>query len=407
MIWPFSQRKIAHEGKSLADPTDEEEIILTGELIGTRRVSLKRALSVPAVAAAVRTISEAAATLDVRVVRMVEDGQEEDDPEHPAARLLRGQVNGWTSGFELTRNLIAQALTDDRGGRAWVNRVDGKPYEVIQYRSGVLSVNFNTDTGEPKYQIGARTIDPADVIHVRNPFDKSALSIAGKAIAYAITLEEFGQNFFENGARPSGVVEVKKSLGLKGLKRFLNWFRQQFASSAQTGQPIVLDEDMTWKPFDLTSADSQYMELRGFQIVEIARGFNIPVTFLGDLSRATWSNLESKNREFLSYCLEPHLRALEAAYTRALFTEEERRQGYRVVIDRDDLTRVALTERATAIASLRASETITANEGRDWLDLQRSTDPSANVLANPNITVTTRQTGRIPPPKPEGEEANG
>jgi len=380
------------EFKSLANPTDEEFAIFTGQAPGAGSVTVAQALRVPAVTAAIRTISEAAATLDLRVVRM--DGEKEaNDPNHPVAKLLNGDVNAWTSSFELTRDLVTQALMYDGGGLAYVGWASEKPVEIIQYRQGAITADLTAETGEPVYKMGERRISPQNIIHVRGPFTQAPLSLAREALAFAITLNDHGRNFFANGARPSGVVETKKSLGLEGLRRFRKAFKEQYAGSAKSGEPIVLDEEQVWKPFDLSSADSQYLELRRYQVEEIARAFNIPVTFLGDLTRATWSNLDSKNREFLSYCLEPWLRAVEAAYTRALFTEDERRT-YAVRIDRDDLTRVSLTERATAIASLRSSETITANEGRGWLDLPQSEDASANALANPNITVTTRTTGR-------------
>ena len=68
--------------------------------------------------------------------------------------------------------------------------------------------------------------------------------------------------------------------------------------------------------------------------------------------------------EFLSYCLEPWLRALEGALNRALFTDAERGR-FAVRFDRDDLTRADLATRATVINSLIASQTINPNEGRD------------------------------------------
>jgi HK97 family phage portal protein len=370
--------------KSLADPSDMEFGSFAGH-DGTRKtVRLSSALRVPAVSAAIRTISEAAATLDLHVIRNA-GGKEQIDTEHHVAKMLRGDVSEWLSGFELVRDLIAQALVDDKGGRAWVNWVNGRPVEVIHFRPGVIDVDESRDTREPLYRIGAREEAAQNIIHVRGPFEKAPLTLAAEAVGLAITLETFGRSFFENGARPSGVVLVKKSLGLKGLKNFQDWFRAQHATAAKTGMPIVLDEDMDWKSFDLTSSDSQYLDLRRFQIEEIGRAFNLPVTFLGDLTRATWSNLESKNREFLSYSLEPWLRSLEVALTRALFTPEER-ATLSVRVDRDDLTRVSLLERTQAGALVKQAELGTTNDVRPWLGMLPSADPAANILRNPNTT---------------------
>ena len=77
----------------------------------------------------------------------------------------------------------------------------------------------------------------------------------------------------------------------------------------------------------------------------------MPPSMLFQLDRATWSNAEQMGREFLTFTLEPWLRVIEAALSRALLSREERRT-HRVLLDRDDLTRADLTARATAISSL-------------------------------------------------------
>lgn len=401
-MFPRARKAIVHwVMKSLAEPGDLEWSIFGGARGGTKPLKLGSVLRVPAVNAAIRTLSEAAATLDLHVIR-TQGGKETVDTDHHVAKMLRGDVSEWLSGFELVRDLVIQALTDDKGGRAWVNWYEGKPVEIIHYAPSVIDVDTTRETGQPVYRIEGREESAQNIIHVRSPFGKSPLTLAADAAGFAVTLETFGKTFFENGARPSGVVRVKKSLGLKGLKNFQDWFRAQHASAAKTGMPIVLDEDMEWDSFDLTSADSQYLELRRFQIEEIGRAFNLPVTFLGDLTRATWSNLESKNREFLSYSLEPWLRSLEVALTRALFTPEER-ETLSVRVDRDDLTRVSLLERTQAAALAKQAELAPTNDLRPWLGLPTSDDPAANILRNPN---TTSGAANPPPmlPKPEGEE---
>lgn len=106
---------------------------------------------------------------------------------------------------------------------------------------------------------------------------------------------------------------------------------------------------------------------------------------IGDLSRATWANLESKHREFWSTTLEPWLLALEAAMRRALLTAEERAR-YVIRFDRDDFGRADLSARATAINSLIASRVLNPNEGRAWLGL--APRDGGEEYANPNITET-------------------
>lgn len=134
-IWTHLRKAFTPDRKSLASP-DAALLAAFGMTETTSTgivVSQAEALKVPAVANAVQLISEAVASLDVTVKRI--EGQDEVDvPDHPLVQLLRSEPNEWTSGFELIRQIVRDALMDDRGGLAWVNRVNGQPVEIIRYR---------------------------------------------------------------------------------------------------------------------------------------------------------------------------------------------------------------------------------------------------------------------------------
>ncbi|WP_421360274.1 phage portal protein [Agrobacterium rosae] len=351
-------------------------------------ISGAAALRVPAVANAVRVISEAAATLDIRIMERREDGTEEEDRNHPLGVMLRGDVNPWTSGFELIRDLAADALTRDWGGLAYVNRVRNELREVIRYQPQGISVTYDPWTGEPAYRINGLTVDSRNIIHVRGPFDRSPLTLAAEAIGAAKVMETHASNFFKNGATPGVVILNKKSLGDEGAKKMIAGWRKAFRQPSDSGKAAVLWDDADIKQLMLNSVDSQFLELRKFQIIEIARAFRVPPSMLFELDRATWSNSEQMGREFLTYTLEPWLRALETALGRALLSVEDRKK-FRISFDRDDLTRADLTARATAISSLISAKVLNPNEARGWLDLgpYDGGDEYGNPHINPNAAT--------------------
>lgn len=383
-IWPFSRKTVPVEAKSLASP-DAEMMALFGLVDTTSSgivISLADAMRVPAVANAIQLISEAVASLDVTVKRI--EGQDEIDvPDHPVLTLLRDEANDWTTGFELVRQIVRDALMDDRGGMAWVNRVNGEPREIIRYRRSVLQFDIDTETGERLYKLQNRRIPARDVIHLLPPHERSPLSMAWNAIGVAVALDRHAGNLFARGARPSGSLNIPKGMGEEAIKAARAAWRVAHEGEDQ-GRTAILFDGMTFTPFTFNSTDAQFLENRKFQIQEIGRAFNIPAPMLGDLERATWSNSEQKGREFLSYTLEPWLRGLEGALRRALFSDEER--GNHVIrFDRDDLTRADLATRATTINSLISSRTINPNEGRQWLGLPPR--KGGDEFLNPNISA--------------------
>ncbi|MGB3500984.1 MAG: phage portal protein [Mesorhizobium sp.] len=374
-MWPFKPKLETKQ-------TDAELLEMLGGASGaTIAVPASVALSVPAVAAAVRTISEAAATLDVHIF----EGDQRVD--HPIGKLLAGDVNEWTGGYELIRTLVSDALSHDDGGLAWVNRINGEVREVIRYEPGRLMPQASPDgTGEQTYRLNGRPVAASDVIHVRGPMAKCPLSLCREAIGLAVALERYAAGIFRS-ARPGGVITTSKPVGEAGVAKMMAGWSRAFEGSANAGRTAILYDSATFAPMVLNSTDQQFIENRRFQIEEVARAFNMSPVLLGDLTKSSYANAEQKSKEFLVSTLEPWLRSLEGALARALFTPEER-QRYRIQFDRDDLTRADLTTRATAINSFRASEMLSADEGRAWIGLPPRDPTKLDEYRNPNTTVT-------------------
>ncbi|MBB4113464.1 HK97 family phage portal protein [Rhizobium sp. BK226] len=379
-MWPFNKPTPAVETKSLGDPT-AELLELFGAMPAGTSLSNAEALSVPAVSAAVRIISEAAASLDLKLKRKVGDA-EEDVTEHPGLKLLTGQANGWTSGFELIRDLVAGALTKDTGALCYVTKVNGEPRELIVYRDGIISVDEDDKTGEPKYRIGGQFASSKNVMRVRGPFTRCPLSMARSAISTASAMEGYANGLWSNGARPGGVIESPKPIGSTAAKEMLAGWKAAFAGKSNAGKTGLLWDGATYKPMVMKSVDGQFNESRTFQLLEVARAFRVPPGMLFELTRNTWGNSEQQAKEFIQYTLIPWLRILEAAFNRTLLSDEERGE-YRFAFDIDDTSQADLTARATAISTLITARVLNPNEARDWLGMPPR--DGGNEFANPAI----------------------
>lgn len=388
-LWPFSRKSISAAAI--------EDLATGGMTAAGVVVSTADALKVPAVANAIQIISEAVATLDIYVKRR-EGATEVDVEDHPLLPLLRGEANDWTSGFEFFRQVVVDALMFNGGGLAWVNRVDGRPVEIIRYNPGFLSFELDANTNERRYRRFGSPIPAQDVIHLLPPLGRAPLALAREAIGTAVALERHAASLFANGARPSGILKLPTMTEAALTSARDAWNATH--GDGNSGRTAVLLNGAEFMPLTMTSTDAEFLENRKFQILEIARAFNIPAPMIGDLERATWSNSEQKGREFLSYTLEPWLRALEGALARALLTDEERRTHV-IRFDRDDLTRADLSTRATVINSLIASQTINPNEARSWIGLPPR--DGGDEFRNPHIT----EAPAAPVEPPANEADNG
>lgn len=375
--------------KSLADPSPDLVSLFSGIPVGASGLGLAKALTVPAVQSAVTLISGSVASFGV-VVERRQGGQWVPDEAHPVARLLADQPNDWTSTFELVRDLVAGALTSDKGGLALANKVGGKVVEIVGYEPAHCQVDYSGDgRREPAYRINNLPVPAADIVHLRGPFARCPLSLAADAIGVAKEMETHAGRLFRNAARPGGVIEFPKTLGDEGLKKMRAAWRTAHEGADNAGKTAILWDGATFRPLTMTSVDAEFLATWKHVVLEVCRAFRIPPQALYDMDRATWSNAEQAAKEWLSG-LEFWLRPLEATLRRALFTAEER-PDWRIRFDRDDYTNVDLTARATAISSLVASRVLNPNDGRSWLDL--APYAGGEAFLNPNITVSTRTTG--------------
>lgn len=180
------------------------------------------------------------------------------------------------------------------------------------------------------------------------------------------------------------MLRLASKISDAALARIRKSWSDTHGGSENSGRTAILEEGAEWQALSFNSVDSQFIELRQFQILEIARAFRVPPHMLFDLGRATWSNVESLGREFLVFCLQPMLRAWESALKRALLSPEERRE-YVIEFSEDDLTQASIADRAVAYSSLISSRVINPNEARKWERLPPYKDGEAFV--NPNVTA--------------------
>ncbi|TCT12658.1 HK97 family phage portal protein [Tepidamorphus gemmatus] len=357
-------------------------------------VSPRNAMSCAPVRCAVQAIAEAIGQLPVHVYARAGDGSKERAPDHPVYGLLHDDANDWTpaSGFreQLTRDALLHG-----NGFAYINRVDGRPVELLRLAPDTIRVEADSATGEPVYHVNAdrdarRTLPRADVLHIAAPSidgiaGASPVTMAREAIGLAIVMEQHAARLFGNGARPSGVLKHPGKLDPASATRIGSAWRAMLGGS-NSGGTAILEEGMEFQALSFKSVDAQFLEMRAFAIAEIARVFRVPPVFLMDYGRATWANSEEMGRQFLTYCLTPWLKRWEGEIRLKLFAPDERRTTFAEFLI-DDLLRADFATRMDGYGKAIAARILNPNEAR----AAENRPPYANGdrFENPNTTTGT------------------
>ena len=173
-----------------------------------------------------------------------------------------------------------------------------------------------------------QAIDQDDMLHFPGfGFDglksMSVISWAAKnAAGNAMAMDEYSGRFFAGGAHPSIVLQTKGKLSESQADLLRDSFAKRHSGITNAHRlPLVLTEGVEAKEVSISATDSQLLEARQFQVIDIARAFGVPPHMIGETSSSTsWgTGIEAMSRAFVQYCLQPHLVRIEQELNSQLF----------------------------------------------------------------------------------------
>lgn len=320
--------------------------------------------------------------------------------DHPLYSLLHDRVNDWTSSTSFIQEMERDCVLEGRAF-AVVNRSsDDKIQELIKLDFHSVQPDFDASL-EPIYNVTLkngtrRTYRWRDILDIPTLGNHSAVKQCREAIGLAMALERHAAKLMANGARPSGVYKNKKKLSDIAYERLKRSVNSNF-SGEHAGGVVLLEEDSDFTPLTFNSVDIEFMSMRAFQLIEIARALGVPPHLIFDFSRATWGNASEATQAFLTFTLMPRTKLWEGALMRLLSTEEQAK--FYIEFDTNALVRADIAARFEAYSKAIASRIINPNEAR----ARENMAPYAGgeEFFNPNISNGgTHQDAPAVRPKP-------
>ncbi len=351
-------------------------------------VTPRNAMSCAPVRAAVAAISEPIGTLPLHIYKRTDDGKERA-PDHAIYRLLHDQANDFTSASRFRDQLTADALLFPAGGLAFIARnSERKPISLFRLDPESVTVTFDAFEG-PAYKITeggkSRDIPQGDIFHIPSPAlsGRGLVGEARDAIGLTMLLERHASKLFANSARPSGVLSLKGNVTADALTKVKTAWTAAHGGD-KTGGTAVVPSDAEWQALTMTSVDAQFLELRAFQINEIARVFRVPPILLYEYGRATWGNSESMRQDFLDFSLMRWISAWENEVALKLLTEDERKTYFAEFLV-DGFVRSDLVKRTQAFTAAVGGPWLLANEARA-AENRAAVPGGEKLLPPPNAT---------------------
>lgn len=333
-------------------------------------VTEETALAVPSLLAAVNVISGTIASLPLQLFKNTPEGRQKSTSD-PLYRIIHDQVNAdYLTSFAWRKGMIARLLLRGRAftfierngaGKVtnlWPLNPDNMTVEVKGWRR---IYRYRDAAGVKEFQ----SSEIIDLIWLPGPdghTHQDPLYVNRNAIGLAIAAERYASSVFENGGVPPYVLETAVSSPGAAERASADTAEAIKRARSQKRGVLVLPSGSALKPIGFDPDKTQMLELRKFQVIEIARVFNIPPTFLQDLSNGTYSNVEQQDLAFVKHTLTPLLEMFEQELNAKLFSDRNR-QSF-VEFNLDGLLRGDLPTRMTAYRTAIHGGFITPNEIR-------------------------------------------
>ena len=359
------------------------------------------AMKYSAVFACNKVLSETFACMPAMLYRKDQKGERESFNDLAIYDILHNKPNEEMSPFNFKEACMTSI---NLGGNSVCERLVNKKDELVglyPYQHSLVEIKRDPITRKLIYVVKTgteeKTLQRNQVFHVPNMsldgiIGLSPITYAASAIRLGLSYEQFGVNFYKNGANPSGTFDVPGELGDESFKRLKEELKINYTGLKKTGTPMLLEGGMKFTPHTINPVDAQLLESKSFQAEDICRIYRVPQHLIQLLGHSTNNNIEQQSLEFVMYTMLPIFKRWEENINMQLLTDKERLAGYYVEFNMAALLRGDAVSRATAYAQGRQWGWLSVNDIRKLENMPSI--PNGDIYMHP---LNMGEAGKVDP----------
>lgn len=301
--------------------------------------------------------------------------------DHPLYSLLHDAPNEAMTAQEFWE-WVSASLDLTGNAFAFINYLpNGDIFELLPLNSAWVSVKRDQKR-EPVYAVRLPVGDgvgeeklypPRQILHLRGMSlngltGASVIEHARDTIGLGMALEKHGAVFFKNGGAPGGVLKTDQALDDETYKRLRASWDSGHSGLDNSHRIAILEAGISYQSIGLSMKDAQFLEGRKFSKSDIAGLFRVPPHLIGDLDRATFSNIEQQGLDFVIHGLVPTLTRIEQRIRLQLVKKEDRTRFF-AKFNVGGLVRGDMAARAAYYTSQLQNGALSPNEIRDLEDM--------------------------------------
>lgn len=369
--------------------------VLSGEV--TEGVTMKEALSLPGVWAAINFLSAAMAGLPVEVFEKTGEPGGDKKVSGGVADVLGAAVNDSTTSFAWRETFFAEVFGPGRA-YTYVERRGGKavnlfPMEydrtTVRKVKGRLFYDYREPSGKVKTYEGKDVIDIAFLLKPDHVGHHNPVMTCASAIRQGLNANRYALTVFGKNGVPPYVLKGPFTAA-KEMMRAAADLMKVTRRSAEEGKPVL----PLPSGHDLVRLgdDPEKMQLTPVQIFavgQMARIYQLPPVFLQELSKGNYNNIEHQDLHLVKHTLRRWVKKFEQELTLKIFGRGSKRY---VKLNLDGIMRGDFKTRIEAIVKAIQNGLMTPNEGRALEN--RAPLPGGDTLLVQGATVPIELAGK-------------
>lgn len=348
-----------------------------------------------AVLACLRVLSFTMAMLPLPLYKKLETGGKQKAISHPLYYLIHDSPNNYQTAFEYRQQMMTNVLLHGNHYSLIVrDNFSGEITELLPFaHPSKMEAKLFVNEIRYRYQLESGefiVLDQSEVLHIKGLSTNGLLGLSmidkgREPFGLLLALQEFAARFFGNGANIGGVLEHPGKLSKEAADRLKESWNKAQGGLSKVHKTAILEEGMKFIRMGASPEEAQALESRKFQTLEVARIFGVPPHMIGDLERATFSNIEHQGIEFTTYCIQPWATLIEQRISKQLLNAGERRY-YFAEHSLEALMRGDYKSRQEGLHIQRQDGIINADEWRAMENMNPIDGPEGKVyLVNGNM----------------------
>lgn len=385
-MWPFTRSKRKLLDKAVAELRDSLEnprvplsdasafysVFGSGmESASGVNVTAENALSVPAIWCAVNFISSTIAALPLILYKKTDAGRERAERD-PLYTILHDEVNAdcvtsfqWRK-YSMTNTLLhgrsVTFIERNKAGRV-MNLWPLNPLNTrVERRAGRRFYLYEENGKKFEYRAD-EVLDIPFMLEADGLRSISPVSRLKNSIGLTLAIEAYASKFFQNGGVPPLALHGPPANAAAINRALTDIVNAVKNASAEKRNVLYMPAGHELKQIGFDPDKNQLTDVRRFQIEEVSRTYNIPPTFLQDLTHGTYSNTEQLDLHFVKHTLTQWVECLESEMNVKLFPARNRTNF--VEFNLDGLLRGDFATRMNGFAQGLQHAVFTPNEIRE------------------------------------------